>query len=445
MKSIISRLTCTAVMALLGIVGADAKISVTSSTASGTLATGVVWNSGSKTLTLTNATIADQLEINTGAGCTIKLVGTNNIGTKGLSYEGMPALYLLNEGPFTITSDDGTGVLNCYVGDKDTAAICVSGYSDADVSFAINNCVVHAFVDCAADGDNVCGIACLATNVNMSINNSVVRTKGDNGGAAMAWMQALTVTGCDLVAPENAVFVAPWNDGNIRNWRYWIAGGIYTNANGGSLVTDEVDFEMSAKKITTAGYASYSSAAPRNFSSYSGDLTLFAVYVATDQEVRLKEIDMDGKSLPANTGIVIKGAAGNYTFPVDYTSTVANVYGNKLEASLAPTILAAGDYYFGLSTGGTAGFFKHRSTSGTKTIPECGAYLPGDRVTVTGGAKTDFLRMVISDEATGIDRVAEAIDNYEKSQGTMYNLAGQRVAKGYKGMVIVNGKKYINK
>ena len=45
-------------------------------------------------------------------------------------------------------------------------------------------------------------------------------------------------------------------------------------------------------------------------------------------------------------------------------------------------------------------------------------------------------------EATGIEAVKAAGVQFE---GKMYNLAGQVVNKAYKGMVIMNGRKFVNK
>ena len=39
----------------------------------------------------------------------------------------------------------------------------------------------------------------------------------------------------------------------------------------------------------------------------------------------------------------------------------------------------------------------------------------------------------------------EAIKTIVKTDGVMYNLAGQKVGKDYKGIVIMNGKKYMQK
>ena len=50
---------------------------------------------------------------------------------------------------------------------------------------------------------------------------------------------------------------------------------------------------------------------------------------------------------------------------------------------------------------------------------------------------------------TSTDRNATAINvptfRPTPKDGAIYNLAGQRVSKSYKGIVIINGKKYIQK
>ena len=49
--------------------------------------------------------------------------------------------------------------------------------------------------------------------------------------------------------------------------------------------------------------------------------------------------------------------------------------------------------------------------------------------------------LTINGVATSIDKVITNIDK----DGNLYNLAGQRVSKNAKGIVIKNGKKIINK
>lgn len=47
----------------------------------------------------------------------------------------------------------------------------------------------------------------------------------------------------------------------------------------------------------------------------------------------------------------------------------------------------------------------------------------------------------IGGTATSINKVISGIDK----EGNLYNLAGQRVSKNTKGLLIKNGKKFINK
>lgn len=65
------------------------------------------------------------------------------------------------------------------------------------------------------------------------------------------------------------------------------------------------------------------------------------------------------------------------------------------------------------------------------------------KATTQAGSEIDLgsvERRVISKTATGINAVRAAMNSYD---GPIYNLSGQRVGKDYKGVVIMNGKKYI--
>ena len=54
----------------------------------------------------------------------------------------------------------------------------------------------------------------------------------------------------------------------------------------------------------------------------------------------------------------------------------------------------------------------------------------------------NFLSFSFDGDATGIEKVENAAVN---ANGTMFNLAGQRVAQPTKGLYIVNGKKVVVK
>ena len=57
-------------------------------------------------------------------------------------------------------------------------------------------------------------------------------------------------------------------------------------------------------------------------------------------------------------------------------------------------------------------------------------------------AKVIFFSIGGNDDTTGINGIE---NEAKKNDGIMFNLAGQKVQKPYKGMVIMNGKKFINK
>ena len=60
----------------------------------------------------------------------------------------------------------------------------------------------------------------------------------------------------------------------------------------------------------------------------------------------------------------------------------------------------------------------------------------------TAAAKVIFFSLGGNGDTTGINGIE---NEAKKNDGIMFNLAGQKVQKSYKGMVIMNGKKFINK
>lgn len=90
--------------------------------------------------------------------------------------------------------------------------------------------------------------------------------------------------------------------------------------------------------------------------------------------------------------------------------------------------------------GSTIGFYR---LTGDHTLGANKAYLETTSdITPTGNARVN-LDFGDESETTGIDNVD--VNANENIDAPMYNLAGQRIGKSYKGIVIVNGKKYFNK
>ena len=82
---------------------------------------------------------------------------------------------------------------------------------------------------------------------------------------------------------------------------------------------------------------------------------------------------------------------------------------------------------------GVEGFYEY---TGDAAIPAGKAFFETSSE-IAGGK---FSIVFADDETDGIKAVSTKVEN-----GVRYNLAGQKVGADYKGIVIVNGKKYLNK
>ena len=204
----------------------------------------------------------------------------------------------------------------------------------------------------------------------------------------------------------------------VNGYRFVLFG---VNAEQGT--TNKVDVE-----ITSAGYAT----AYLPFAATVEGATAYYVTVDGDY-AKLNEIS---GTIPANTGVVIKGEAGTATF-TESAETPASVEGNLLIGTAAAegaVYDAANTTYYILSTGsnGVGFYWDPASTAGEKA--NCAQYKAVLAVSGNGAAP----RFISFDEATGI----EAIHSVNENEN-IYNLNGVRVNGNYKGIVIINGKKVV--
>ena len=140
--------------------------------------------------------------------------------------------------------------------------------------------------------------------------------------------------------------------------------------------------------------------------------------------------------VPANTGLYIEGAAGDYQIPV--IASAAAITGNKLMATDGSTTLYSDNntvyYAFGKQNGKEA-FFKVPTSGFTPSANK--AVLAIDAV---NGAKE---MIVIGGDVTGI----ESIENGTIVNDNYYTIDGKLV-KGQptqKGIYVVNGRKVVIK
>lgn len=154
----------------------------------------------------------------------------------------------------------------------------------------------------------------------------------------------------------------------------------------------------------------------------------------------MNEAFAEGQTIPAGTGVLLNGNPGTYTFNVS-SETGTPVADNWLKGSDEKATTKDGERYYMLSldansTAGSVGFYWGAPNGGAFTNGAHKAYLcVKDNAT---GAKTCYR---FDGQTTAID--GTRADKPTAADGAVYNLAGQRVDRSYKGVVIKNGKKYI--
>ena len=180
------------------------------------------------------------------------------------------------------------------------------------------------------------------------------------------------------------------------------------------------------KTISNAGYATFCSNKALDFTG-----TGLTAYIATYTEGKVSFSEVTG-TVPAQTGVLLKGDEGSYAIPV-VASSNTDVAGNIFEGVTEDTEVDAGIFVL-LNGAQGVGFYQ---TTNAFTVGANTAY-----ISVPSGVKARFIGVEEDDDATAITAIeaTEAVNN-----GVIYNLSGQRVVKPLKGIYIQNGKKFIVK
>lgn len=183
--------------------------------------------------------------------------------------------------------------------------------------------------------------------------------------------------------------------------------------------------ETETLKTSAGGYATYSADYAVNYS----ELGLTAYTLTVDESKKTVTAKEFTGVVPAGKAVLVKGTASTA-----YTLTPATTEGDASFATDLQTgaTTADGTQYGFTSKSGTPAFAQVKSG---EAIPAKKGYI------VLSGASAAKYSICFGDEATGIQTIEVA----SAANAAMYNLAGQRVDKAYKGIVIVNGKKYLNK
>ena len=171
-------------------------------------------------------------------------------------------------------------------------------------------------------------------------------------------------------------------------------------------------------------------------------VTAYAVKSNNDGRAQLVKVADGGQVIPGGQGYLLSTANENgfCLTPSDGEAVTAPAENLLTGSDEAKTFEGEGCKYYILGKSGSDfGFYWQKGTDGTRV--NNAAHKAFLRVPVSSSAK--FLSFTFGEETTGINGITAS--DAEQNDTALYNLAGQRVAKGYKGLVIKNGKKYLVK
>lgn len=171
-------------------------------------------------------------------------------------------------------------------------------------------------------------------------------------------------------------------------------------------------------------------------------VTAYAVKSNNDGRAQLVKVAEGRQVIPGCQGYLLSTANENgfCLTPSDgeaVAAPVANLLMGSDEAKIFDD--TSYKYYILGKSGEDFGFYWQKGTDGASV--NNAAHKAFLRVPASSGAK--FLSFTFGEETTGINGITAS--DAEQSGTALYNLAGQRVAKGYTGLVIKNGKKYLVK
>lgn len=216
---------------------------------------------------------------------------------------------------------------------------------------------------------------------------------------------------------------------NILNYLLETAPATYT--------TTKAPINVDGKGITywSTFYASNNRLLPEG-------VTAYAVKSNNDGRAQLVKVADGGQVIPGGQGYLLSTAKENgfYLTPSAGEAVAAPAENLLTGSDEARTFNKAGYKYYILGRSGEDfGFYWQKGTNGNSV--NNAAHKAFLRVSTLSSAK--FLSFTFGEETTGINGITAS--DAEQNGTALYNLAGQRVAKGYKGLVIKNGKKYLVK
>ena len=183
---------------------------------------------------------------------------------------------------------------------------------------------------------------------------------------------------------------------------------------------------------TTNGYATFACSYPVNYRE--NGLKAYTIKVDEDNQ-KVAYTEFTGV-VPAGKAVLVCGTEGQKYELTPATEKADATFATDLKVSNG-NVKSDGTNFYGFTTkDGVSGFVR---VAKDVAVPLGKGYL---RLTGNTAAAPVFYSINIGGGTTAIGQV-----EVEKGteNGAIYNLAGQRVDASYKGVVIKNGKKYVNK
>ena len=241
----------------------------------------------------------------------------------------------------------------------------------------------------------------------------------------------VTIDGSDPATSLTAMNLFPGEAVKVTGEGEFVVKAVLENNKTGEQTSFEAIYPVKAAAPATVaiatkanGYGTYCSDKDLDFSACDAQAFIARL---SGNNVILTEV----QEVPAGTGILVKYDGEEVNVPVmENAAPITGV--NDFIGVLEDTEVAYGTVSILSVVDGEEGFYKFLGT----IIPANKAYF-NKVATGSANAKLSF----VFDEADGINAIV--VDAIER--GDAYNLNGQRVKKSYKGVVIVNGKKYFKK
>lgn len=273
---------------------------------------------------------------------------------------------------------------------------------------------------------------------NITATNTTVLTSDFTTDANIALADSPTTTALASSIPVNLTsnnhknaFGNKTNKGKTIGYKVLVKGDAlkYFSVPGLKNI-DEISAVSVPATLGTNGYTTFASPLPLDLTAANLPTGVSAYKASVEgTTVTFTEID---QTVPANTGILLKGTA-NETVAIPVAASGTAVANNAFEVNTAGTTFDGDDdyYYFGLKKN-TLTFALFEPS--TVAIPANKAYLMVLKSSIPASAKS---LNVVFDETTGISTLERiVIDN-----DAWYDLQGRRVAQPTKGVFIHNGKK----